>query len=575
MDQTEDAGARARLLPRIPVLLAILSFALPLLAGPRVVFSAEFARLSPAAPLMQPIALDSGWQEQKFTIISMVEFNGALYAGTQRKRDLTVDPPVAGGLELLRIYPGQGGFWKWEFAAPVGFETGDGLGYQNFSVVAMQVFRDSLYVGVWNVDTGAQLWRTRAGVSAPRTLADWERVDPGSFKGYAVTSMAVLGDELYAGIFTQALPFFYGGCRVWKSRDGRSWTQVNFDGFLDPFNSDVVSMAVYNGALYAGTENGYFYPLFRVGTGTEIWKTTGGDPPAALFNWTQVNRDGFARTGRSNVRNENTTLLISHDGFLYAGTINETTGAELWRYDGARWDQVFFDPFHSRNTQAVTYHSGAVFEGDLYICTTNPFTGGEVWRWNGTLWSRVNVAGFGDRQGIAVAPVVYGGRLIVAGDGPQGAKLYALSPPDPSDADADGVADITDNCPTLANPDQADRDGNGVGDDCQDDDGDRVPVSQDCDDQDPAIHPGASDPCADGVDRDCDGRDQGSWEWNDDGVDSNCNQADNCGTVPAAGEPQRALAAAFALALPFLFLAVLKRTILQKRRLLNLGRTAR
>lgn len=573
MDQTEDAGARANPLLRIPALQLIVSFVLLLLAGPHAGCSEEPARLSPAAPLMQPIAFDPGWQEQKFTIISMVEFGGVLYAGTQRKRDLTADPPVAGGMELLRIYPGQEGSWEWEFAAPVGFETGDGLGYQNFSAVAMQVFRDRLYVGLWNVDTGAQLWRTRVGVSVPRTLTDWERVDPGSFKGYAVTSMAVLGDELYAGIFTQALPFFYGGCRVWKSPDGAAWSQVNFDGFLDPFNSDAVSMAVYDNALYVGTENGYFYGLFRVGTGTEIWRTTGGDPPGALFNWTQVNRDGFASAGR-NVHNENTTMLIAHGGFLYAGTINKTTGAELWRYDGTRWDQVFFDPFHTRNTHAVTYHSGAVFEGDLYICTTNPFTGGEVWRWNGTLWSRVNVAGFGDRKGTAAAPVVYGGRLIVVGDGPSGAKLYALRPPDPSDVDADGVPDSSDNCPILANPGQADRDGNGVGDDCQDDDGDGVPAGQDCDDADPGVHPGASDPCDDGVDRDCDGRDQGSWEWDDDGVDSNCNQADNCGTVPAAAEPQRALAASFALALPFLFLAVLKSPILRKT-VPGLGRTVR
>lgn len=37
---------------------------------------------------------------------------------------------------------------------------------------------------------------------------------------------------------------------------------------------------------------------------------------------------------------------------------------------------------------------------------------------------------------------------------------------DPPDADADGVADGTDNCPVVANPDQADADEDATGDAC-------------------------------------------------------------------------------------------------------------
>ncbi len=49
-----------------------------------------------------------------------------------------------------------------------------------------------------------------------------------------------------------------------------------------------------------------------------------------------------------------------------------------------------------------------------------------------------------------------------------------LLPNQEADADGDGIADINDNCPTIANANQLDSDGNGVGDACDDGDGDGV-----------------------------------------------------------------------------------------------------
>jgi hypothetical protein len=56
--------------------------------------------------------------------------------------------------------------------------------------------------------------------------------------------------------------------------------------------------------------------------------------------------------------------------------------------------------------------------------------------------------------------------------------VWVLSP---FDTDGDGVAQLSDNCPLIANPTQSDVDANGVGDICQlDYDGDLIPDSVDC-----------------------------------------------------------------------------------------------
>ncbi len=498
-----------------------------------------------------PIHMGEAWEKEKFLVVSMVEYHGRLYAGTQRVRNLEAEPPVPGGLQVLCIQE-EDGVWKWHEACPTGYETGDGLGWQNFSVAGMHVFQDRLYVGTWNRHTGAQLWRTRREAEHPLVLEDWERVDENSFHGFAVTSMTTFEDELYAGVFTQGVPILNPPCGVWRSADGYTWSRVSPVGFLDLFNSDATTMAVHEGALYVGTENGYFYDTLRVGTGTEIWRSEGAPLSRMKSSWRQVNADGFG-LGASNVFNRNALMMISHGGFLYVGTENVYTGAELWRYDGAVWGPVLFAGIPMRNTQAVTYHSGVVYEEDLYICTTNPFTGGEVWRLHEDRWSRVNEAGFGERHRAVAAPIVYRDRFVAVGDlGPLGGRLYSMGPPAEGDTDGDGVADESDNCPRHANTAQVDEDLDGVGDDCQDEDGDGVMRTHDCDDQDPLVHPGAGDPFDDETDWDCDGFDGGSAEWDDDDIDSNGNGQDNCGTIPVQG-PVRGL---FAFLAPWVFFLV-------------------
>ena len=79
-----------------------------------------------------------------------------------------------------------------------------------------------------------------------------------------------------------------------------------------------------------------------------------------------------------------------------------------------------------------------------------------------------------------------------------------VATPSQVDDDRDGRPNACDDCPAVFNPDQADTDGDGLGDVCQDNDHDGYTYNVDCNDANPAVHPGAVEVC-DGVDDDCNG----------------------------------------------------------------------
>ncbi|RJO59862.1 hypothetical protein C4544_07545, partial [candidate division WS5 bacterium] len=105
-----------------------------------------------------------------------------------------------------------------------------------------------------------------------------------------------------------------------------------------------------------------------------------------------------------------------------------------------------------------------------------------------------------------------------------------------ADSDCDGVTDDLDNCINIPNTNQLDNDSDDIGDACDtciDVDGDGYGIGigenisgcistelSDCNDDDPAIHPGSLEICGNGIDENCDGLDYENYngDVNGDGV---------------------------------------------------------
>ncbi len=131
-------------------------------------------------------------------------------------------------------------------------------------------------------------------------------------------------------------------------------------------------------------------------------------------DWVQINADGF---GDGN--NFSAFSMAVYSNQLFAGTWNNTTGCEVWRWDGPGsndWTQVNTSGFGTAQNRGA--HSMAVYDGRLYIGTGNSVTGFQVWAYDGSAWSQVASNGLGNAANVfAASMAVHDGQLFVGASG--------------------------------------------------------------------------------------------------------------------------------------------------------------
>ena len=184
-----------------------------------------------------------------------------------------------------------------------------------------------------------------------------------------------------------------------------AWTQWNLNGFGTPTNALVLSLASFNGQLYAGSDN--------ASTGAQLWRNSSD----AAGGWSALTSNGFGDASNGGIN-----YLLPFGGQLYAGTwnwnaaSNSSSGGQLWRSpNGSDWTRVVNNGFGDPNNGEV--FRLAVFANQLYASTWSygAGRGAEIWRsstGNAGSWSRVVVNGFGDGANEAIISFeTFGGQL--------------------------------------------------------------------------------------------------------------------------------------------------------------------
>ena len=296
-----------------------------------------------------------------FYAASMIVYGSSLYVGTG---------VTAGACEIWRY---DGTAWTAVVGGtspvPAGFGNANNVG-----VMCMETYGTDLYAGIRNSTNGCEVWRydgtnwtPEVGGAAPVPAGF------GNVNNVAALRMRDYGTHLYVGTLNSV-----NGCAVWR-HDGLAWVPVvgggapMGPGFGSAANHGAVGMAVYEGMLYAGTQNNV--------TGCEVWAYDG-------TNWIQsvgALPSAVAGPGFGNAANSIAMTLSVYDSKLVAGTYN-LGGCEVWAFDSAAWVQEVGGGAPGTPTGPGFGNAGndnipsmAAMNNRLYMGTSNLPGGCEVW----------------------------------------------------------------------------------------------------------------------------------------------------------------------------------------------------
>jgi hypothetical protein len=234
---------------------------------------------------------------------------------------------------------------------------------------------------------------------------DWVQVNADGFgdpQNQQIPSLAVFGDYLYAGVWNAVWEngsVAYATAQIWRTFDSVSWELVN-----ETEANGAAALIVYNGYLYSGSWSNADW-----GWAGKVWRSNDG------LNWEFVTEDGFGN-GNGIAR------FAVFQNTLYASTWS--IGTEIWHTtSGDQWE-LFAEPGwdYQNNGGAI---ASEVFKGCLYWGVPNWISGAQLWRTDGVPLESITTSGFGTAENFAISSLAaFEGYLYAGLWNPQGVQIW-------------------------------------------------------------------------------------------------------------------------------------------------------
>lgn len=265
------------------------------------------------------------------------------------------------------------------------------------TTTAMAVFNGSMYVGTSKAN-GAEIYRYNGSAWTRVSSTTAGAIGTSSVGNIdSIASMTVWNGHLYVGTAET------GAAEVYRYDGSSNWTRVSsttagtFSGNGTTTAIDSISaMTVHGGRMYVGTSKL---------NGAEVYRYNGPGLPQRQ-TWTKVsNIPANAGTIGATASVDAVTVLVSYQGYLYAGTTEGTTGG-LYRYDGQGTTATGFTIIGTAGTYSGTGPAGAstitamgsvrtaaVYNGKLYLglgSSAQAAGTARVVKWDGNLTAGTN-----------------------------------------------------------------------------------------------------------------------------------------------------------------------------------------